>query len=330
MGVSAPTVSITLPAGAPGFPVFPNSLAGIPQGTSPPTRDLYLDGPRRLNPYSLQYSITIQHRMGNNWVFTLDAVHTRARKQWRLRDANAPAPFPRTVPGQVRSVAKADLTRPYSSWQGVPVRVVSMLENSTQSRFDGLVFRASRRLARRYTLEANYLMNSTSTYGMFFGEPNTGLPADWGNPDEAEKGPSDFHQRHRLVLQGLAELPWGSQLSLMGVFATGLPVNPLTGIDNNGDTYLLDRPVGLGRNSSRTPNHSELNLSWAKRFRIREQATVEFRAEGFNLLNRSNLIRPNPLYGDSAAPLTSFLTPVAGLANSEPPRHFQFGLKFLF
>ena len=61
-----------------------------------------------------------------------------------------------------------------------------------------------------------------------------------------------------------------------------------------------------------------------------ERATIEFRAEGFNLLNRSNLIRPNALYGNGAAPLASFLTPIAGLANSEPPRHFQFGLKFLF
>ena len=119
-------------------------------------------------------------------------------------------------------------------------------------------------------------------------------------------------------------------MSLVGTVASGLPVNPLTGIDNNGDTYMMDRPLYVGRNSFRTPRQAGLDLSWAKRLRVRESVTVEFRAEAFNLTNPSNLIKPNAIHGDGRTPLASFLKPVAGVSNSDPARQFQCGLRFSF
>ncbi len=327
--VDAPTATFTLVPGSAAFPVFPNSLAAMPSGQAADTRDLYLRPERLLNPYSLRYSLSLEQRLGE-WKVSAEGVHTQGVKQMRGRDLNAPAPFPRTGPNQKRSVAAADATRPFRQWAGVNVRNVLLIENTGSSRYDALELGLSRRFSGGFSLESRYLWSSAMGTPMFFGEPNTGIPSDWGQTDRAERGPSDFHQRHRWVTHAVFEAPRATQIGFVFTAASGLPVNPLTGTDNNGDTYMVDRPAGFGRNSFRAPASVALDLSLAKRVRLGDRSSLEFRAEAFNTLNRSNLIKVNATYGDGAAPLAAFGKPVAGIASSDPARQFQFGLKWLF
>jgi hypothetical protein len=126
------------------------------------------------------------------------------------------------------------------------------------------------------------------------------------------------------------ELPFQSQVSFVATLGSGLPVNPVTGVDNNGDGYRVDRPVGLARNSFRTPAQASFDVSLSKRFALAENVRVEFRAEAFNLFNHSNFIRLNNIYGNATAPDASFLTPLAGISNSDPGRQFQFGARLVF
>jgi hypothetical protein len=165
---------------------------------------------------------------------------------------------------------------------------------------------------------------------MFFGEPDTGVPNVFGTPESLERGPSDFHQRHRFVANGLVDLPFRSRLSFVATLASGLPINPVTGIDNNGDGYRVDRPAYFGRNSFRTPNQATVDASFAKRFDFGETKAFEIRADVFNAFNRNNYIKLNNIYGDGPKPAEKFLTPIAGIANSDPARQIQFGARFLF
>jgi hypothetical protein len=107
-------------------------------------------------------------------------------------------------------------------------------------------------------------------------------------------------------------------------------VNPLTGVDNNGDGNLLDRPVGFGRNSFRGPSQNTVDISLMRRFQIRERLRAELRLEGTNIVNHSNFLRVNATYGDGAMPLATFLAPVAGNTSSDPGRQLQVGLRFTF
>jgi hypothetical protein len=111
---------------------------------------------------------------------------------------------------------------------------------------------------------------------------------------------------------------------------SGLPVNPLTGPDDNGDGYRSDRPVGLARNSFRTPAQATFDLSLARRFTLREGLRLELRGEVFNLLNHTNYVRVNNVYGNTATPDAKFLAPLAGVQNSDPARQFQFGARLVF
>lgn len=316
-GVDSPTATYRFKYGEAGFPVFPNSLTAPPAGASEVKRDfIYLPGERLLNPYSMQFSLGVQRQLFDGWTFTADALHSRTLKLMRVNDINAITP--------TRS------TRPFASFAGVPVNKIAVIENSSSSNYDALDLGLIKRLSNRFQFEAHYVYSSALNYFMFFGEPDTGIPANFGLSDQLERGPSDFYQRHRFVTHGILELPFKSQLSFVATIASGLPVNPLTGEDTNNDGYRVDRPAGFARNSFRTPMQATFDASFAKRIALREGVQLELRAEAFNIFNRSNFIKLNNIYGTGASALPTFLTPVAGIANSDPGRQFQFAARIIF
>ncbi|MGC4056411.1 MAG: hypothetical protein QM757_47040 [Paludibaculum sp.] len=311
------------------LPTFPNSLTAPPTGSGD-RRALALFPENRLNPYTGQFSFGVQQVLGRDWTLSMNVSHMLSRKQQRVLDINAPSPFLRTAAGQRRTATVADATRPFTTYEGVPVRTIGVFENTGSSRYTAFDAQLSKRFTRRFQMNAHYLYSSSITYVFFTGGPNTGVPSDWNNRGIDERGPNDYFQRHRFTAQGIYELPYGLQLSAFLIAASGLPVNPLTGVDNNGDGNVLDRPVGLGRNSYRAPYQNTVDISLLKRIPITERVRAELRVEGTNLLNRSNYLKVNATYGDTALPLASFLQPVAGLANSDPARQLQVGVRFIF
>jgi hypothetical protein len=72
------------------------------------------------------------------------------------------------------------------------------------------------------------------------------------------------------------------------------------------------------------------DTSLSKRVSLGEGMQLELRAEAFNIFNRSNFIRLNNIYGTGATPLATFLSPIAGIANSDPGRQLQFAARFIF
>jgi Carboxypeptidase regulatory-like domain/TonB dependent receptor-like, beta-barrel len=326
-GVDSPLLTYTIPAGTPGFPNFPGSM------TSPPAdmeRDLYLLPRHLLNPYSIQATLGLEQDLSPNWTLTVDGIGSHAVKQLMPENLNAPSPFPRTQPGQTRPAAVADATRLLSSYNGVPVRNLISVGNGNSSSYDALDVGISHRFSSRFQLGAHYVYSSALTYSMFAGEPTTGDPNEWSEQGSAEYGPADFWQRHRFVAYGVVRLPFEFQAASVITAASGLPVDPLTGVDNNGDTYLADRPVGFGRDSFRGPAQASVDLSVMKEIVLRREMRLQFRVDAFNVLNDSNFVTLNDIYGNAAAPVASFLAPIAGLANTDPGRQVQLGARFLF
>jgi hypothetical protein len=156
---------------------------------------------------------------------------------------------------------------------------------------------------------------------MFYADANSGVPNEWWPGwDQYERGPSDFHQPHRLVADAAVRFPFSTQLSVVAIAASGLPVNPITGRDNNGDSYTVDRPIGLGRSSFRGPAQVSIDVAGAKRIRLGGTLQLEGRVEVFNLLNRQNFLKVNNIYGEGPSPVSTFLPPVAGITNVAPSR----------
>src|ERR1041385_750141 len=92
-----------------------------------------------------------------------DYVHQHVSGIDRTVDLNAPSPFDRTAPGQVRAVTAANATRPILPVAG-GVRQVNVLTNLGVADYDGLqtqlTYRGNRRL---YASLSNTLSKATNT-----------------------------------------------------------------------------------------------------------------------------------------------------------------------
>ena len=100
--------------------------------------DLLPNYPDKLvNPRSQVISIGGERDLGKGLLLAADYVHQRLDNIDRTVDLNAPTPFDRTAPGQVRSVAAANATRPILPVNG-GVRQVNVLMNLGEAEYNAL------------------------------------------------------------------------------------------------------------------------------------------------------------------------------------------------
>lgn len=300
---------------------------------------VYIPASKLQNPYSIQVSAVVEHELNRSLTVTLSGLQVHTMKQMRVNDIDHPTPYDRSIGSPVRSTATANATRPFWDasaatcvYQGVQgACLIDQIENTASSVYQSFDAAIKGRFARRGQFDAHYVYAGSYATAMFYADYNSGIPSEWW-PDwnVRERGPSDFYQRHRLVANAILVGPYKTILALSGDFGSGLPVNPLTGKDDNGDGYTSDRPVGLGRNSFRTPAEKTVNLALAKQTHLHERLQVETRVEALNLMNSKNFLSVNSTYGEASSPSTDFLKPLAGVANTDPSRQLQFAVRLIF
>ena len=153
----------------------------------------------------------------------------------------------------------------------------------------------------------------------------------------------------------------GWQLNAIATLLSGFPFTPQIGSNHSGDGNIRnpDRPSvnagfsgpviegttahwfnanafalpafgtwgNLGRGTMTGPGLAELDMSLFKNIPVSERASLQFRAEFFNLLNHSNYGPPNATVfsGSSLSPSAGLITTAATF-----PRQIQFGLKLIF
>jgi carboxypeptidase family protein len=304
----------------PGAPAFPNVLAVQP-ATLPTKPNITRIDPNIESSYSQQANLQIERELPANTVVSVGYLHVRARHLILSRNVNVP-----TVPA---SAGIPNLGRPDPNWGNI-----SRFESSGNSAYDGLVVSLNQRATRWSNLRVSYTLSKTiDDAGNFFFstvQDNFNLRDD--------RGLSDNDQRHRLVISGSLEMPKhskpsslqrvlsGFQLAYIFTYGSRLPFNVLLGTDRNFDTNNNDRPRGVGRNTGRGFDFASLDLRVSRRFKLTEGVDLQLLAEGFNVLNRSNLGLPNNTIGSAATPLPTFRQPTQAF----DPRQFQFGIRVNF
>jgi hypothetical protein len=170
------------------------------------------------------------------------------------------------------------------------------------------------------------------------------------------------HGRHWMNAGGIEnKLIGGWQLNGITTLLSGFPFTPVIGSNRSGDgdTRNPDRPSlnpsftgpvvlgqagqwynpnafilpaagtygNLGRGVFSGPGLADLDLSLFKNTAVSERASLQFRAEFFNILNHPNLGTPNATVFSSGTTNAS-----AGLITTmaTTPRQIQFGLKLIF
>jgi len=295
-----------------------------------------------VNPRSQVASIGAERELARGFTAGADYVHQHWTDLVRTVDLNAPSAFDRTAPGQTRSVAAANATRPILPVAG-GVRQVNALMNLGKANYNGITgqvtYRGLSHLFASLSYTYSHATNTTEPDGNGVG-PNQSILSRLGDD---ELGPSLLDQRHRAVLTLTYDFPWNLTAGTVTQMASARPFNATTGIDNNGDGANNDRPVidgqVLGKSAFRGTPTSEVNLFLEHRLKL-AQNTILFRVEGFNVLNHGNYLgRGQTVYGDTGTANPTFGQLVAvgsapnalpAFANVDPPRMFQFQVRFLF
>ncbi len=361
----------TASSGQIGFPpsVSAAPLPAFPVGAAIPLRNLYirpgqsraldqffptsiLSGypDRLLNPYSQQWTFGIERRLRRDWVIAVDYVGAHTLRINRPLNVNPPAPFTRTLPGQVRSAQAANCTRPYWIWwyrqQGTtcnplstsnPQPLYAVIQsdvNNGSAYYEALDVNLTHRFNTRFSMLASY----TWSHAIDTVDPDVPgqNPNDPNFTGAIERGNAIFDQRHRFVLSGFVLLPWKLETGGVATLASGLPFNYTTGVANSGDIgATTDRPVlgnvVVGRNTGRGRPIYDVAPFLQRTFALGgERIGLQLRAEAFNVFNHANFAGYSGTYGNGASAGAGFGQPLPGIANQMPARSMQFLVRVSF
>src|SRR5260370_26084050 len=187
------------------------------------------------------------------------------------------------------------------------------------------------------------------------------LRRDWGPSALNITSQSSISARYELPFRKENKLIGGWHLNGIATVLSGFPFTPQIGANRSGDgdTRKPDRPSvnpsftgrvvlqkpnqwynpnafvlpaagtwgKLGRGTLTGPGLADVDLSLIKDTAVSEKASLQFRAEVFNALNRANFGTPNAIVFANGAISSS-----AGLitATATTSRQIQFGLKLIF
>lgn len=172
--------------------------------------------------------------------------------------------------------------------------------------YEGGILEVKKRFSDHLSLFGSYTLSkafdTTTDFNSDFGpEDNTNLAG--------ERSLSDFDQRHKVVASAVVDtgnrgnsafgrFSSGFQIAPIFRYNSGHPFDLLAGADVNGDRHSTnDRPIGAARNTGLGPDFMSLDMRISRRFKMTEKADVQFVAEGFNLLNRTNFASVNNVVG---------------------------------
>ena len=295
-----------------------------------------------VNPRSQVTTIGAEREVTKGLFVGADYVHQAWSDLQRTIDLNAPSPFDRTAPGQTRTVAAANATRPILPVNG-GVRQVNVLTNLGVADYDGVTIEASYRGHPKILASLSYTISSATNTSEPDGNgvaPNQGAIARLG---EEESGPSLVDQRHRAVISFAYRLPYVT-VGTVTQLASARPFTATTGVDNNGDGANNDRPVIDGavvaKSAFRGTGTQDVALFAEGQILKARHGALIVRLEGFNLFNHANILgRAQTTYGDVSTPNTAFgqlvsvgtaTNAIPALANIDPARTFQFQVRYQF
>lgn len=330
---------------------FPESDQ-LPSGFTLTRPSINKADPEMQIPYIDQVSLGVERQIATNWSAGVNFVRNWGTATLVSDNTNLGPPTVLTAANAaslgVANPNPQQIGRPY---YGASNRLdplynnIQMVSSSGWSEYYGFQFTLQKRLADGYSLRVNYILSEARDDGSDFTQAEQ--PNDPYNR-RAERSYSAEHQRHRVTVTGVWELPYGQDegadmnpaarallggwtLSSTFTYRSATAENPVVGSDVNTDgNSSTDRPfingVMAGRNSYEGGNFASVNARLSKRFRFDRRRALLLQLEAFNLLNRTNLSGINMTWGTAVAPRDTF----GQFTSAGSPRQMQLGLKFEF
>jgi hypothetical protein len=353
-------------------PSFPNPFANVSLPAGPLSTNLGVLYKVDTAPYQMQWNLNLQREIFSRTVFTIGYVASRGVHLLVPRDLNPPlaAAGPDGLPryGTLTPRGVAANPRINPAFGNLNYNV-----SDGNSNYNSLQVSLNRRMASHVTAMLSYtwskcIDNGSGTILLEEGERGLSNPYN----ARADRGLCSFDLRSNFRGNTVVTLPFrrnplvrGWQASAIVMANTGYPFSVTDGFDqagfqNNSQNSRPDavagchailgkanqwydpgcfrlepvgRPGNLGRDTLIGPGLFTADFALLKDTRITESASLQFRAEFFNIFNRTNLGLPDPnLYVPLPATGGGAPNPTAGQITTAAttPRQIQFALKLLF
>ena len=283
----------------PGAPTYADPFTGfVIPGAGGAAEGMNLIDNDLQNPMVQQFDFGVQFEPVRNWVVKADGIH------------NLGTHFIIGVP--LGSVFNPDSGGP---------ETVTDLQSTVNTHYDAFWLTVDHRFANRFQFHSAYTLSKALDYANYDQIPFGYPPVD---PTDLhrEYGPAPNDQRHRLVLSGTLDLPFGFRLSPLWTYASGVPMDILYTDANGNNTRVpqFERNAGGRQFSSATALNAAISainaaggeggaplplvspgarfndtfnsfdLRLAKEFRLSERFTLQAIAESFNLFNKTNIL----------------------------------------
>ena len=296
----------------------PTFFPSVPDAGALPAAAISVSGvpsPTGNTPYTQQSNAGFAYALSPNTAISADFTHMLGLNFQMIRNVNAPLPLAQNGGTRVCPFGAALRAK------GVPECLQMQIQNDQSNRIhlNALSLRLERRFARRVGFSASYTLGkvrswSTGTFG--------NVPTNAYNKfTDLDFGPYDNDVRHRFTGNLTYELPFGFNAGAIVTANSAPPYNQTTGIDDNLDFVINDRPTGVRFNSLRGDSFFTTDLRLSKKIYFHERRNIELMWEMFNLFNTANLTDYN---GNQRA--TTFQQPRAVL----PPFQAQLGARISF
>jgi hypothetical protein len=317
---------------APLFPqVVPSAKFATCLGGSSGNATAYYIDPNFKLPEIQQGDLTLEQQIGKSAMFSVSWLGSWGRRLPDFVDTNLPAPTPvsftvtsATGPLAAGSVVNANVYfadtananhRPNPNFSSI-----TDIFSGVTSNYNALVTQFNKRMARNFSVDANY----TWSHALDYGENNTtgasatslldpsNMKLDYGN--------SNQNVPNRLTIFGVVTLPWhfsgplgyllndyeiapdyqtqnglpyslgisGSSSKLYTAPGSPAQQSIITTGSFNGSGGA-NRVPSIDRNAFRMPRTNVVDLRMSKRLVVRERYSLEFLAEAFNLANHQNV-----------------------------------------
>jgi len=361
-GLTDPTrnlIGLTLRPGDAGSPAFPNILPAFPATAAGSTSVFRLDQDFQ-RPRIQEINLGIERQLLTNLSISASFIYTKGDRLPVNFDTNLPAPaFTRSYQlpdGSILQVPFAagvtrtatgvtqnlNLSRPNPQFGSI-----SVLRSIGETYYKALFVEVKRRFSKGFQANVSYTLakaenlSGTGDGGGSASESPFGGSSLFNQFDlEADRAPAPTDQRHRLVINGIYNFPFGGlqnrlarglfdgfRLSGIITAESGRPFAATVSVPNlpfalNGAQYNgFGGILGLGglnlapnipRNSNYGDANYRVDLRLSRDIKLTERLVVELIGEGFNIFNRSNFNGfSGTLYDAQATTVTTPLsTPV--------------------
>ena len=243
------------------------------------------------NPRAFQAGLGVDREIFRGFVAGAQLNYVNTVHLERNRDYNLP--LPSIVAGDASQrpnygLRTRNVRRPLPSLNSVTAR-----ESSARSMFRSATVTAQYRnkwlqWGSNYTYSENFSDddNERDLTAFSYADPQS-FVGDYGY--------SRLDMRHQVNAYFVLNLPLGFDVAGSFRARSGLPINPVTGMDNNEEFSMNERPytapgVSLARNSFRNRATFGNDLRVLKNFVFTERKRLQFSVEFFNLANVDNVV----------------------------------------